>query len=126
MNNYGLNYLDFHQAIDIAYPTGTNVRNCFTCTGGVTVADTINGCGKTVQLEDVGHTGLFATYMHLNSFNVIVGDGVLSLQNFATVGSTGTSSAHLHFSLSEYPILYVNNNNSTEIKKFMDPFMYLS
>ncbi len=121
-----LNFLDFHQAIDMSYPTGTVVINCFNQPALVESAGFFPGCGNMVQLYDTSYTLLYATYMHLNSYNVVENSYVPSLNAIATVGSTGTSAAHLHFSLAKSNIESVSGNNSTEIKQFVDHMIYFN
>ena len=128
---YGVdNNVEFHQAIDIVRPTGTPVYNVFKITSEVTRGGFYDNCGITVQIydgilnDDGNNNGIYATYMHLNSRSVSQGNKVAPNAQIGTVGSTGTSSSHLHFSVAKGTLL--SAHTAAEIAKFIDPLRYMT
>ncbi len=124
--NFGWRYgvdsdIEFHQAMDVGRNAGTAVYNTFGHTADVKIAGWQSNCGNTVQLFS-SSKGVFATYMHLQSFSVVK-DGTASAgQQIGTVGSTATASNHLHFSIATSNILY--SQVYYGIKHFTDPLRY--
>lgn len=86
----------YHSGIDLAMPLGTPV--------GAAKAGTVSyvgwyGTGGNAVIVNHGD-GVRTVYMHLNSFNVSVGDVVQAGQCIAFVGNTGRSTGpHLHFNV---------------------------
>lgn len=86
-----------HGAIDLANPTGTEVKA--TGAGRVLYAGYLQLTGNTVLIEH-GY-GLKSWYYHMNSLNVKTGDMVAQGKKIGEVGSTGFSTGpHLHFGMS--------------------------
>lgn len=85
-----------HNGIDAPAPVGLPVR---AAAAGrvVTVADWGSNGGKAVVIEHLA--GLKTRYLHLDRFAVGVGDNVFSGQLIGYSGTTGSSSAHLHFDI---------------------------
>ena len=102
----------------------------FKITSEVVTADALKNCGITVQLYDGilsdggNNNGIYATYMHLNSRSVSQGNKVAPNAQIGTVGSTGTSSSHLHFSVAKGTLL--SAHTAAEIAKFIDPLRYMT
>ncbi|MDD2494821.1 MAG: M23 family metallopeptidase [Tissierellia bacterium] len=98
-------YSSRHSGIDIAAPTGTEIR----CPNNGKVVLAINGLlssGNTVVIDH--GLGLFTSYYHLDSILVKEGEVVKTGDIIGTVGSTGFSTGpHLHYSVSIYNT-YVN------------------
>lgn len=66
--------------------------------GVVNLAENFTNYGKTIVVDH--GVGIFSFYLHLNEFNVKVGDRVTRGQVIAKSGNTGYSIApHLHFSV---------------------------
>ncbi|MBS4025389.1 MAG: peptidoglycan DD-metalloendopeptidase family protein [Clostridia bacterium] len=87
---------EFHNGIDIAAPTGTQVKAAGK--GMVVFAGTRVGYGRTVII-DHGY-GLKSLYAHNTSLAVKAGQWVEANQVIARVGSTGRSTGpHLHFTV---------------------------
>ena len=119
---YGVdNNVEFHQAIDIVRPTGTPVYNTFRITSDGKRSAIIVGCGNTIQLQSSSE---YATYMHLNTRSVVAGDRVAGGAQIGTVGSTGTSTPHLHFSIAKTDAL--SATTAEVIAKFIDPLRYMT
>lgn len=102
----------------------------FKITSEVVTADRVYGCGITVQLydgilnDDGNNSGIYATYMHLNSRSVSKGNKVAPNAQIGTVGSTDTSSPHLHFSVAK--ITALSAHTAEEISQFIDPLRYMT
>ena len=119
---YGVdNNVEFHQAIDIVRPTGTPVYNTFRITSRVIRSDLIYGCGNTIQLQSSNE---YATYMHLNTRSVYEGNNVGGMVQIGTVGSTGTSVSHLHFSVAKTTAL--SGSTPETIAQFIGPLRYMT
>lgn len=86
----------FHQGIDFAAPSGTNVLAAGS--GRVLVAEWYGGYGNTVIIDH--GDGYWTLYAHMrnNSISVKVGDSVTTGDKLGEVGTTGRSTGnHLHF-----------------------------
>ncbi len=84
----------FHDGIDIAAPTGTNVY-AYT-DGTVTTVGYDRYYGKYIVINHGG--GLTTIYKHLSSYLVKLGDKVSVGQHIGEMGNTGFSTgSHLHF-----------------------------
>lgn len=83
-----------HKGVDLAAPTGTNIRAV--ADGVVTRAGWAGGHGNHVEIK---HEGGFSTgYSHLSSIGVKVGEKVQQGRSIGRVGSTGQSTGpHLHY-----------------------------
>lgn len=94
-----------HSGIDLAAPSGTPVQA--PNDGIVTLAAPgLLSTGNTIVIDH--GMGLFTSYYHLNTMNVIVGDSVNKGDIIGTVGTTGFSTGpHLHYAISIYNT-YVN------------------
>lgn len=86
----------FHNGIDIAAPTGTDVLA--PADGVVSKISWHNGGGNQLHIKhDNGYT---TGYAHLSSYAVKVGDKVKKGQKVAEVGNTGASTGpHLHLTV---------------------------
>ena len=88
----------FHNGIDIAMPTGTEVHAC--TTGKVIQSYMSSTAGNYVVVQDA--TGYTCHYMHLSSRAVAVGDVVKHGDLIGKVGSTGRSTGpHLHLGIKD-------------------------
>ena len=88
---------DFHTGIDIAAPTGTEVKA--PADGVVTKAGRFTGYGKTIMISHGGE--VVTLYGHLDSFKSRIGDRVKRGDVIGYVGSTGRSTGpHLHYEIS--------------------------
>lgn len=90
-----------HRGVDYAAPTGTPVM---ALADGVVVVQEVqahNKGNKVVRIRhNIGGSTVTSSYLHLNSFNVKVGDTVKAGQQIATVGNTGGSTgSHLHLEI---------------------------
>ena len=87
-----------HDAIDIAAPKGTAIKNVLE--GKVVFAGDRGGYGQTIVVEHAdGRSSLFA---HCSELSVKVGDVVQVGDKLGEVGNTGNSTGnHLHFELRE-------------------------
>lgn len=86
-----------HAGIDIAAPTGTNVKA--SNSGNVTLSRDLALTGKTIIIDH--GQGLFSFYQHLDELFVDADVFVDRGEVIGTVGSTGRSTgAHLHFAIS--------------------------
>ena len=85
---------DLHRGVDIAVPTGTEVR---AMKGGrVRFAGTMSGYGQVVWLEHGGD--LLSVYAHLSSLRVQAGQEVDHREVIGLSGQSGNArGAHLHF-----------------------------
>lgn len=83
-----------HTGIDLAAPTGTEVRSATAGTARVGVDP--NGAGNYVVVEVDSHARLF--YCHLSEFRVRSGESVSPGQVIGLVGATGLATGpHVHF-----------------------------
>ncbi|QSX05065.1 M23 family metallopeptidase [Sedimentibacter sp. zth1] len=88
-----------HSGIDLAAPTGTKVKA--SNTGIVKVSRYLTLTGNTVVIDH--GMGLFTTYYHLDSLNLVENNIVNKGDIIGTLGTTGFSTGpHLHFSVSIY------------------------
>lgn len=90
--------------------------------GKVTFVGNVTNGGNTVKVEYTHSDGkkYEATYMHLNSSNVKVGDVVNAGQQLGISGNTGRSTGpHLHFEVKEYA-------QGDSKGKVIDPAQYLN
>ena len=95
----------FHNGIDIALPTGTEVHA--SSSGTVIQSYYSESAGNYVVVQD--ETGYTAHYMHLNSRSVAVGDVIKHGEIIGTVGSTGNSTGpHLHFGVKDNTGEWIN------------------
>jgi len=95
----------FHNGIDIALPTGTEVHA--SSSGTVIQSYYSESAGNYVVVQD--ETGYTAHYMHLNSRSVAVGDVIKHGEIIGTVGSTGNSTGpHLHFGVKDASGEWIN------------------
>lgn len=85
-----------HLGADLDADEGTSVYAIND--GVVNLAENFTNYGKTIVVDH--GVGIFSFYLHLNEFNVKVGDKVTRGQVIAKSGNTGYSIApHLHFSV---------------------------
>lgn len=85
-----------HLGVDLDAPTGTPVYAVND--GAVRLADTFTNYGNTIVIDH--GVGIFSFYLHLNEFNVVVGEKVARGEIIGRVGNTGYSlEPHLHFSV---------------------------
>jgi murein DD-endopeptidase MepM/ murein hydrolase activator NlpD len=91
-----LRYLRHHNGIDLAAPSGAQIRSI--AAGTVIFADPYAGYGNLVVVK---HSGRFTShYGHCQQILVRPGERLKPGQVLATVGETGLSSGpHLHFEL---------------------------
>ncbi|MBA2321855.1 MAG: M23 family metallopeptidase [Deltaproteobacteria bacterium] len=83
-----------HTGIDLAVPTGTAIIAAQA--GRVVAARESPSSGRTLILDHGG--GLRTSYLHLDRFDVTVGDRVLAGQPIGASGATGrVTGPHLHF-----------------------------
>ncbi len=82
-----------HTGIDLAAPTGTEVRSA---TAGIAhIGLDSNGAGNYVMVEADAHTRIF--YCHLSAFRVRSGESVTPGQLIGLVGATGLATGpHVH------------------------------
>ncbi len=99
----------YHQGVDL--DTGTGWTVVASRAGTIVAATYSSSAGNYVKIDH--HDGFCSIYMHLNSYNVSVGQNVSAGQQIGTTGSTGVSTGdHLHFGISlngvwVNPCLYV-------------------
>ncbi len=87
---------EVHRGVDIAVPTGTEVRAM--APGRVLFAGTEGGYGSVVWVEHGGE--VLTLYAHLSEIRVRAGDGIAARTVVGLSGSTGDATApHLHFEL---------------------------
>jgi len=93
-SEFGIRWGRNHNGIDIAAPTGTQVRSA--ARGTVRHAGPMGSFGNLVIIDHGG--GVATLYAHLHSVGVREGQRVDVNEPIATVGSTGRSTGpHLHF-----------------------------
>ncbi len=86
----------FHNGIDIALPTGTEVGS--SASGRVTFVGRRGGYGNVVEVDHGG--GLVSLYAHLQSASVTEGEEVLAGQTVGLSGQSGRSTGpHLHYEM---------------------------
>lgn len=84
----------FHNGVDLASPTGTNIYAAY---DGIVVAATYSSTMGNYVMINHG-SGLYTIYMHASKLYVKKDDIVLRGNTIAAVGSTGRSTGpHLHF-----------------------------
>lgn len=95
----------FHNGIDIALPTGTNIGSC---SKGVVIKSYYSqSAGNYIVIED--ESGYRCHYMHLNERYVSVGDVVNYGDVIGTVGNTGNSTGpHLHLGVENEDHKWIN------------------
>jgi murein DD-endopeptidase MepM/ murein hydrolase activator NlpD len=109
-SEFGARWGSFHEGMDIAAPTGTNVNAAGT--GTVIYAGVQSGYGNFIMVQHAN--GIATAYGHLSRIDVVVGDAVARGQHIGLVGTTGHSTGpHLHFEVRvggtpKNPRLYVN------------------
>jgi murein DD-endopeptidase MepM/ murein hydrolase activator NlpD len=85
-----------HTGIDLAAPTGTEVRSA--TSGMVHLGLDSNGAGNYVMVDVDPHTRIF--YCHLSAFRVRPGESVSPGQLIGLVGMTGLATGpHVHFEI---------------------------
>lgn len=85
---------DIHRGIDLAVPTGTEVRTM--APGRVRFAGAQSGYGNVIWIDHGGE--VLTVYAHLSEIRVSVGEAVRSRQVVGLSGASGdVSGAHLHF-----------------------------
>jgi murein DD-endopeptidase MepM/ murein hydrolase activator NlpD len=85
-----------HTGIDLAAPSGTDVRSATSGTARVGLDP--NGAGNYVMVEVDPHTRAF--YCHLSEFRVQSGESVSPGQVVGLVGATGLATGpHVHFEI---------------------------
>ena len=95
----------FHNGVDIALPTGTNIGSC---SKGVVIKSYYSqSAGNYIVIED--ESGYRCHYMHLNERYVSVGDVVNYGDVIGTVGNTGNSTGpHLHLGVENEDHKWIN------------------
>ncbi len=90
---FGSRWGTTHYGIDIAAPIGTPI---YAPEGGVVLlAGAANGFGQAVYLQHPD--GVITVYGHVDSFDVVTGQAVVTGQQIAEVGNRGQSTGpHLH------------------------------
>lgn len=89
--------LYYHTGLDLGYCKGTDVYAPAVGTVVAVLPDQIVR-GNTLVIDH--GLGVYSIYMHLNSFNVNVGDVVAPGQLIGIIGTTGRSTGpHLHFEI---------------------------
>lgn len=84
----------FHNGIDLAAPTGTDIYAAYD--GKVVAAAYSSSMGNYVMIDHGDE--LYTIYMHASKLYVSAGDIVVKGETIAAVGSTGRSTGpHLHF-----------------------------
>ena len=84
----------FHNGIDLASPTGTDIYAAYD--GKVVAAAYSSSMGNYVMIDH--GDDLYTIYMHASKLYVSTGDIVVKGETIAAVGSTGRSTGpHLHF-----------------------------
>lgn len=84
----------FHNGIDLAAPTGTDIYAAYD--GKVVAAAYSSSMGNYVMIDH--GDDLYTIYMHASKLYVSTGDIVVKGETIAAVGSTGRSTGpHLHF-----------------------------
>ena len=104
---------EFHQAVDIAAESGTDVGAVIS--GTVTMATVHGGYGNSIEITSTDENGntVVTKYNHLLNMGVEVGDVINQGTKIGEVGSTGSSTgAHLDFRLK------INND-------WVDPTQYI-
>lgn len=93
---FGPRWGSFHTGVDLAAPTGTNIR---ASDGGVVIFSGYSGTYGNVITIDHGD-GVKTKYAHCNVLLVSAGEYVSQYQVIAEVGNTGRSTGpHCHFEL---------------------------
>jgi len=88
-----------HSGLDIAAPTGTEIKAVNR--GKVVLAMPLTLTGNTIIIDH--GEGLFSVYYHMHENFMAVGEMVEQGQKIGTVGTTGFSTGpHLHFTMSYY------------------------
>ena len=84
----------FHNGIDLASPTGTDIYAAYD--GKVVAAAYSSSMGNYIMIDH--GDDLYTIYMHASKLYVSTGDIVVKGETIAAVGSTGRSTGpHLHF-----------------------------
>ncbi len=87
---------NFHKGLDIAAPTGTEIKAARS--GRVVFAGALKGYGNIVILDHGG--GLKSRYAHCSKLHVKRGEHVRQGQRIADIGATGMATGpHLHFEI---------------------------
>lgn len=88
-----------HRGVDIAVPSGTEIRAPWSGTVSHVWYDNIYGGGRSMLVRH--DNGLTTGYAHLEGYHVGSDDRVLQGQPIALSGNTGshTTGPHLHFTL---------------------------
>lgn len=95
----------FHNGVDIALPTGTNIGSV--SKGKVIQSYYSQSAGNYIVIED--ESGYRCHYMHLNERYVSVGDEVNYGDVIGTVGNTGNSTGpHLHLGVQNEDRKWIN------------------
>ncbi len=94
-SGFGKRWGKFHDGIDVAAPTGTNVYAA--TSGEVIYSDNgLRGYGNLVIIR--ARDGMLTVYAHNNRLFTRVGQRVVRGEKIAEIGSTGKSTGpHLHF-----------------------------
>jgi hypothetical protein len=88
---------DYHKAVDIALPQGTQIRAGFDGTVTTATFDSSYGNYVVIQMTQDDGTVIEAKYAHCATLSVSSGRAVMKGDVIATVGSTGDSTGpHLH------------------------------
>lgn len=86
--------LDLHHGVDIAVPTGTEVRAM--ASGRVVLAGTMSGYGKVIVIDH--GSGVRTLYAHLSEVHVEKGQELRGRPVIGLSGSSGRATGpHLHF-----------------------------
>jgi murein DD-endopeptidase MepM/ murein hydrolase activator NlpD len=100
---------DFHEGIDLAGRSGSNVSSV--ATGIVTWSGRHSGYGNMIEISH--GNGYVTRYAHNKKNLVVVGDKVEKGQNIAVMGSSGRSTGpHVHFEV-------VHNGRHVNPRKFV-------
>jgi murein DD-endopeptidase MepM/ murein hydrolase activator NlpD len=110
-----------HDGIDLYGQTGQDILSAWD--GVVTGVLTTETGGNTIEITH--GSNLKTKYLHLNGFNVKVGDIVKQYDTIGYLGSTGrVTGAHLHFEVhideqTVNPIYFFGNNGVNSLKTFL-------